>query len=236
MIHVIHTAFAMHMLAIVATTNAIAQGFANGSLTGPRAEGQLPPSWAQYHNNTSDTANATGPFGTYNLSPNGGTFVRSFSWQRDTDPALFNQREGLEQLVSGLEVGQLYDVSFYQSSANGVNSISGEPFSGAAGYWTLTINGTVAATSSLISPPAGTSLNNVWSLQNLLFTAGASSQLLSFLATVPDSEPVGTRTFMLIDGISIHAIPEPSTAVLTAISLITFCPRCTRNTRIRPRC
>jgi hypothetical protein len=154
---------------MVAPMSVIGQTVSNGSLTGPRAMAQLPPGWAQYHGNSSDTADATGPFGTYNLSPNGGTFVRCFSWQRDTEPFLFNQREGLEQIVSGLTVGRLYEMTFYQSSVNGINSTSGLPFSCAAGYWTLAVDGVVTDATDLMSPPNGTSLANVWVAQSLSF-------------------------------------------------------------------
>lgn len=197
----------------------------NGSLTGPRDEGQLPLGWVQYQGNSSDTADPTGPFGTYNLSPDSGTFVRSFSWQPDTDPFLFNQREGLEQSIAGFTIGQSYQVTFYQSSVNGINSITGLPFSGAAGFWTLAIDASVKDFSDLMSPPPGTSLDNRWTLQTLFFTATSSTHMLSFLATVPDSAPVRTRTFMAIDGISLIAVPEPGTAVLCGLGVFVLALR-----------
>jgi hypothetical protein len=196
---------------------AVALPLVNGSLEGTPGVAQVPPGWTQYQGNTTDTADANGPFGTYNLSPDGGTFARSFSYQPDSQ--FFDQREGIEQSVSGFAVGETYRVSFYQSSVNGINSNSGLPLEGAPGFWTLEVDGVTAATSDLMAPPAGASLDNVWIQQELGFTATAETHLLGFLATVPDSAPVETRTFLAIDGISIAAVPEPGAPVLGGLAL-----------------
>lgn len=209
----------------------------NGSLTGIQGEGRLPGGWEQYQGNTSDTADSTGPFGTYNLSPDGGTFVRSFSWQRDTDPYLFRQREGLQQTVTGLLVGQRYTVNFFQSSLNGINSISGQPFMGAPGQWTLLIDGVTSSFSDLIAPPPGMSLDNIWSPGSHSFVALARAHLVTLVATVPDSAPVGTRTFMGIDGLAMHAVPEPDIYFLFAAGFaslaVSLRSRSTCNSRSR---
>ena len=117
----------------------------NGSLTGMPGENTVPAGWSQYLGNSSDTADQNGPFGKYNLSPDGGTFVRSFG--TGTNHPQFSQREGIVQTVSGLQNGTSYRLSFYQSSVNGINSITGVPFRGSTGFWELLIDGVVRAQS-----------------------------------------------------------------------------------------
>lgn len=207
------------LLALLLPQAAAAVSFVNPSLEGTPGQALVPPGWTQFQGNTTDTADANGPFGTYNLSPDGGTFARSFSYQKDTSPVLFNQREGLEQTVAGLAVGTTYEISFFQSSLNAINASSGIPFSGAAGFWTLTVDGAVADTGAVIAPPAGTSQDNVWSTGVLRFTATVDTHLLSFLATVPDAAAVDTRTFLGIDGLGIQAVPEPAAGLLVALGL-----------------
>ena len=208
------------LLALFSWQPAHAVVITNGSLTGPVGENAVPAGWLQYLGNTSDTADENGPFGMYNLSPDGGTFVRSFA----TDPLhpQFGQQEGIEQTLSALDVGGLYNVAFFQSSVNGINSITGEPFSGAEGFWELLIDGVVVDGSTPLLPPPGTSLDNVWAFDTLQFSATSDSHLLTLRAQVPGSAPPNTKTFMTIDGISGVLVPEPSSIMMAAVGLISL--------------
>ena len=205
------------VLACLLTESLLAEAV-NGSLTGPVGPNTVPPGWTQYMGNTSDTADENGPFGMYNLSPDGGTFVRSFA----TDPLhpQFSQQEGIEQMLSGLVIGGLYNVELFQSSVNGISSTTGQPFSGAEGFWELLINGVVVDGSTPVLPPPGTSLDNVWTSDTLQFSATSDAHLFSLRAQVLASAPENTRTFMTIDGISLSLVPEPSTLTLAGLGLV----------------
>ena len=50
-----------------------------------------------------------------------------------------------------------------------------------------------------------------WMSQSVTFTASAASEVLSFLAL---GTPSGVPPFVLLDGVDVQAVPEPSTWVL----------------------
>ena len=55
-----------------------------------------------------------------------------------------------------------------------------------------------------------------WKQEAVTFTAGSTSQLLSFLAVgTPNGEP----PFSLLDGVSMQAVPEPGTLALVGLGV-----------------
>jgi PEP-CTERM motif len=131
-------------------------------------------------------------------SPAGGAFMAL-----DGDPGFSGP---LEQTISGLTVGQTYQLSFYWAG--------GELFD-RTGYQTIELTGSLG--SSTFSTPTFTNHAGAgnpgdfsgWMLETFNITATATQETLSFLA-------VGTPAsnlppFALLDGVTLTAVPEPST-------------------------
>ena len=131
-----------------------------------------------------------GPFAA--TSPDGGAFVMA-----DAESAW---RGAISQTLSGLVVGGLYAVNFYQAA--GQQSGFSSP---TTSQWQVTF-GSSSATSDLMSLPEGGA--GYWEGQSLLFTATSSTQVLSFLALgTPNAAP----PVAFLDGVSVTAVPEPGT-------------------------
>lgn len=135
------------------------------------------------------------------VSPTGGNFIAGDGDGNFSGP--------ISQTVTGLTVGNLYNLSFAWAAAQQ----SG--FSGATTEaWTVTLGSNTVST---------TIDNNAthgfvpWTQASFLFTATATSELLSFLAA---GTPAGTPPFSLLDGVSLVAAPEPATwsVLLVAIA------------------
>jgi hypothetical protein len=153
-----------------------------------------------------------GPNGTISLwaataSPDGGNFLAV-----DGDVSRTTQAKGtlgrgtLSQMITGLSIGDNYAISFYQAAAqqSGFTAATSEQY-------LVTLGGT-SKLSTLMSLPAGGGANDFsgWSLQTLVFNATSTSELLSFYADAT----AGSPPFVLLDGISIADVPEPSAIAL----------------------
>lgn len=133
-------------------------------------------------------------------SPVGGNFLAL-----EADPS-FNGP--LSQTVSGLTVGQQYDVGFWWARAQAVG------FTGdTSAKLEVTFGGDTLSTGdrNILSKGFG-----AWEYQSFRFTAGSAAQDLSFLAV---GGPGGLPPFVLLDGVSVTAVPEPSTMVLGSLGL-----------------
>jgi hypothetical protein len=105
-----------------------------------------------------------------------------------------------------LTIGQEYQLSFYWAGAE---------LSNRTGYQTIQLTGSLGG-DSFATPvfvntnPVGTpGLFSGWTLETFDFTANATSELLSFLAV--GSPANNLPPFALLDGVSLTAVPEPST-------------------------
>jgi hypothetical protein len=132
------------------------------------------------------------------LSPNGGNFMGL-----DGDPVANGP---LDQTITGLTKGVTYELSFYWA---------GTELSNRTGFGTVGLTGsfgtdTFATTPYPNSNGAGTPGSfSGWMLENFTFKADSTSELLSFLAV---GTPSGNLPpFALLDGVSLTAVPEPST-------------------------
>jgi hypothetical protein len=135
-------------------------------------------------------------------SPDGGNFVAI-----DGDQ---NFSRALQQTVTGLVVGQQYNVSFYQAAAqqSGYDGATTE-------RWQVSL-GTETKLSTLMNNPNHGMVG--WMSQTLSFTADATSEVLSFLAV---GTPNGLPPFVLIDGITVTAqTPEPGSYALLGLGLL----------------
>jgi hypothetical protein len=163
-----------------------------------------------YYDNTPNGGNTTyfglwGPNSGSNngltaTSPAGGNFLGLDA------SSLYNG--AISQTINGLAVGQVYQVGFYSAGAQ---------------LWTTTGATTEQFQVSLGSQTQlSTSVNNAsqgftgWVYQTLNFTAISTSEALSFLAI---GTPQGLPPFMLLDGVTMNSVPEPSALALIGIGL-----------------
>lgn len=128
-------------------------------------------------------------------SPDGGFFIGS-------DPAF--QNGAISQTVTGLTVGQLYQLSFYWAGAQ-QSGYSGATTEG----WQVTFGSQMDSTATVSTPNHGFS---PWQPQTFDFTAGSTSQVLSFLSTGGPSSSI--PPFALLDGVSLTQVPEPGSWTL----------------------
>ena len=138
-------------------------------------------------------------------SPDGGQFV-SMSPVYKTAP--------LSQSISGLTIGDQYMLQFYSAG-------SSEPghSQDAYGYSDFGVSlgdSAVQRSVTQVTPPGGFT---PWSLQQMMFTADATTETLSF---TPGGGPFDASPFSLLDGVSLTdvsvAVPEPTTAMLSLVA------------------
>lgn len=156
-------------------------------------------------------------------SPTGGNFVGS-------DGAFLNGP--LSQVVTGLEVGQVYHLTFWWAA--GQQAINDTLFFGPTteawtvcfGTCTFTSNfdtngdgystfdpgsGEIQSTGTAFTPSHGFS---PWKYEDFAFTATATTQTLSLLSY---GTPIGQPPFALIDGLTLSVVPEPTTWAMMLI-------------------
>jgi hypothetical protein len=161
----------------------------------PGAEGQ----WG----NVSLWGPANGANNGLTASPNGGSFIAN-----DGGSGI----APITQQVNGLVTGQQYTLSFYWGGAQQYR------YDGpTTEQWIVSLGNETQSTAVL---------NNVehgftgWQKESMTFTAGSSSELLSFLAV---GTPVGVPPFSLLDGVSMAAaVPEPDTWAMMALGMGTL--------------
>ena len=144
-----------------------------------------------------------GPFP--KASPVGGNFVEA-----DGDPSYSDY---IYQGLHGLTIGQKYSVSFYQAAGQeyGYSGPTTE-------QWAVTLSRFSFADtqlSSMFSLAQGGV--GAWQKQTMIFTSDATDPVLVFLAV---GTPGGAPPISFLDGVSVQAVPEPSTLIMTSLALI----------------
>jgi PEP-CTERM motif len=126
------------------------------------------------------------------LSPTGGAFM---TLDGDANfPGL------LTQSIAGLTAGKQYSVKFSWAGAQQAG------FTGSTWAKGLTVSlGNQSYSTNEVAGPEGSF--QPWRTEFATFTAGSSTETLSFLAR---GMPSGLPPFVLVDGISLNAVPEPS--------------------------
>jgi hypothetical protein len=135
-----------------------------------------------------------------NPDPNGGYFL---ALDGDTQ-----YNGALQQTIKGLTVGKDYRVSFYWAAAQ---------FADRSGPTTeqlqIQFGDQSAATAVVPNANHGATL---WTAESFTFKADSTSALLSFLSV---GTPNGLPPVALLDGVSVSAVPEPSTWALITVAL-----------------
>lgn len=191
-----------------------AQSFANGSLNGTVGISTTPTSWSQVPyldpvsfstmtlSATSDVTSTTGPMGgNINGNPyHGTTLVSGLHMQNGSDI----WHEGIMQTVTGLTIGQAYNIRFYQNVIKQSNAT--DP----SGSWAVYRENTLIAISTPCTDNSAVGSNaHPWFLRTVTFTATATSHNIKFLPRDDDGSivsPAGVR--MGIDSITlVPAVP-----------------------------
>jgi Protein of unknown function (DUF642) len=135
-------------------------------------------------------------------SPDGGNYVAM-----DAAPSL--RGSGISQTLTGLTVGATYSVSFYWAAAqqHGFDGATTEAVQVSLGSQTHT-------TTTFNNPSHGFS---GWMSQTFTFTADSATPVLNFLSV---GGPDGLPPFVLLDGISVDATPEPGSLTLMVGGLL----------------
>lgn len=156
---------------------------------------------------SADTTGAVGSYGPLSLwgrnnggvdvvgdSPTGGNFIGA-------DGGF--QVGAIEQTINGLVAGQQYNVSFDWAGAQQSNR-----FGATTEQWAVSLGNQTRSTAIVNNANRGFT---GWMTETFTFTAGSSSEVLSFLA---HGTPSGEPPFALLDGVSLTEVanvPEPGT-------------------------
>jgi choice-of-anchor C domain-containing protein len=149
-----------------------------------------------------DTTSITG----WKVEPNGVDYVGSYWQAEDGNRSIDlsgNDKGGISQMLSGLTVGAIYDVTFW---------LAGNP-DGGGSIKTAVVsdNGTQASVFNF-SQVGNTRVNMGWLQQDFRFTAASSTANLVFSSTL--NNPYGPA----LDNVSISGgVPEPATWALMII-------------------
>jgi hypothetical protein len=175
----------------------------NGSLSGPIANGGVPPGWTLLAGSpdTMDAGNNVGVPGLQDFgvlpsaSPDGGTWVGMGASQGFI--------ETFGQTLTGLSTGVSYTISWYAGNFGYINGYT------SSNAIDVLIDNTSVGTGATLN------LGSNWFSQSVSFTATSSSQNLSFQLANSNS------SYLSIDGISISttAVPEPETWALVLAGL-----------------
>jgi hypothetical protein len=133
-------------------------------------------------------------------SPDGGNFILF-----DGDP----QFRTLSQTISGLDTTQSYVVSFWQAAAQQLNFNNST-----TELWYVCLDSDCQSSPTMHNAEHGFV---DWNYQSLTFKPTSAIETLSFLAK---GTPTGDPPFVLLDGVSVTAAPEPVTYAFMGIGLL----------------
>ena len=156
------------------------------------------------------TTNTQGPLGLNTIpasSPVGGNYV-ALDGSADVGP--------LSQQLTGLTIGNQYDLSFYWAAAQQQGYQAPQ---GLTELLKVSLGGQSISTEQ-ISYAQYTFQD--WRKVTMTFTADSVNPILSFLSV---GTPDGLPPFALLDGVSLEAVPEPSAALLGALGALALLRR-----------
>ncbi len=118
------------------------------------------------------------------------------------------QTGAITQQITGLTIGKTYSLLFYWAASQQ------QSFTGALSEnWSVSLGNQTFATKTYALPSQSFS---GWMPQTFTYTANAASETLSFLAVGSNADGTATSEppFLLLGGVSLNAVPEPSTWAL----------------------
>ncbi len=156
--------------------------FANGGFEGYLGDtnwhnSAVPPGWTTT-GGTPDTFDGDTDFGGYTwvASSTGGQFLHGIGWQPSwTESAV-------QDALSGLVIGQEYEISFEQS-------ISYSAWAHTGGYWRIKFGTEVHDSDPMAMPASGVAAG--WDWQTMIFTATAETQSL-YVSAMSDTDYLRT--------------------------------------------
>jgi hypothetical protein len=134
-------------------------------------------------------------------SPNGGNAITQDAG---------NELGALEQTLSGLTIGDHYQLSFYQATFQAVDANANASFNA---NWIVSLGGSTQYSPTVFNAYKG---YTGWTQVTMNFTASAATEMLAFLANSPNS---GEPPFLLIDGVALYDIPEPASLAMLVLGL-----------------
>jgi hypothetical protein len=180
--------------------------------------------------NTATIAGACGNaypvWGPFANPPPGGNFI-----QADGNPTF---ETSFNQVITGLVVGQAYDLSFWQAAGQqqgftGATTEQWKVFFGSGSFavscatnpcTTSTSGAMQEVDTHLMNTPSGGT--HPWELVSMTFVADAVSDTLSFLAWGDNGNTTNLPPTVFLAGVNSPAIPEPATLSLFALALVGF--------------
>lgn len=204
------------------TTPARAVTVVNGSMTDTgndynSVNALVPSGWTGVPFTSPDIFDENTNFSAFGwgASADGGTFAHFLG----LPDGGFSESEGISQDISGLIIGLDYVVSFEQSISSSRTGLQGS-----GGNMRVTF-GEQALLSDFMANPGESSpgVGNVagWQFQDLIFTATAETQQLTFQGFLDASE-LGRRVHIGLDGVSVSVVPTPSALWMLVLGLATL--------------
>ncbi len=227
------------LLFISSVTTANAQSFTNGDLAGTVGTSNNPTGWTNVLL-TDAICTATHSFGvtpdiaddeyycdgtgctTFRAYPyTGTTFVSAVSLSVSGGAVIFD--EGIQQTVSGFNIGDQYTITFYQAVIKQSNCWDD------TGAWRVYIGSTLIGTTASTSCAAGytySDRNVIWEQRTITFSATGTSQTFKFMPHDDD----GNSNSNEANGAVRMGIDDISVAMVLPVELTTFITECNANT------
>ncbi len=223
-----HTAVValLGVLSAGSASAALLDAFSNGGFEGyvgntNSFKGQTPPGWTTTAG-TPDVFNANTTMNNFKwlASSTGGDFLHGIGW--DGRPIGAYVESALQVGLTGLVIGQQYEISFEQS-------ISNSAFSEGGGYWEVVFGDESHNSAFMNIPVLGTA--SAWTWQTMIFTAASTIQTLEVIAhSIPATSSLradlGIDSFFLGDPgtnpdnpPTDNNVPEPFSLALVGIGL-----------------